>query len=195
MRLKLARMIEFLGGKVTPDKGKICFKSKKTREVFNFSANRCKFHVFNDLPANSMFTKFCQLFLILMLLGGCNKAEQTAPVSPRCIEGQSHCQITIDDAEVSITFNREKLVAEQGFQLLINVKSPKAITSISAYMEGEDMYMGKIPLLFEKSGKNQFIADGLFGSCGQPEMTWRVWIFINGNKQQSLSFTVPSYLR
>lgn len=188
-------MIEFLGGKVTPDSGKICFKSKKINEVFKFSPNRCKFHVFNDLPANSMLSKFCILFTLFLLLFACNQPQHDAPLTPMCIDGQSHCVISLKGIEVTVKFNRDRLVAEQSFKVTVEISAPNRIDSISAYMEGEDMYMGKIPLLFEKTAINQFSADGLFGSCGQAKMTWRVWLFIDSKKKLPISITVPSYLR
>ncbi|WP_286235771.1 hypothetical protein [Thalassotalea sediminis] len=98
---------------------------------------------------------------------------------------------------IFVKFNREVLLAETPFTLTVYANKKQNIKNISGFMEGDNMYMGKVPLLFAKNGEHQFNAQGFIGSCGKQDMQWRIWItFIEqSDKSHTFSITVPSYLR
>ncbi|WP_448212123.1 hypothetical protein [Colwellia sp. MEBiC06753] len=93
----------------------------------------------------------------------------------------------IDNSQIAILFSEAYLVAETPFSLYVETQSPE-ITIASGYMEGVDMFMGKIPLFFKEepeitdSGR-RFTSQGLFGACSQKNMTWRVWLNLTIEKQ------------
>ncbi|MGL5045350.1 MAG: hypothetical protein ACRC55_10805, partial [Plesiomonas sp.] len=61
-------------------------------------------------------------------------------------------------------------------------------TTISARVEGRDMFMGEIPVLFSfKNGR--WIGDFTVGSCASKQMVWLVNIMQN-DKLSTVSFTV-----
>ena len=182
-----------MGYKVTPDKGKICFKSKKKTEVFKFSSNPCKFPVFNDLASGFMVRYVPAILVVLILLTACKEMPVDKPTEPQCIDGQSHCIVSQKFGNVSILFNRDKLVAEQPFELTLRFENSHAVEQVFAHMEGEDMYMGKIPLFFEQKSPGVYVANGLFGSCGQTNMIWRVWFTVTAKSKQQFSITIPSF--
>ena len=113
---------------------------------------------------------------------------------PSCISGQSSCQLTSKFGDINPQFNQTFLVAETPFDIYINNLRDDVEIS-SAYMAGEDMFMGKIPLFFKPKKQGSWVAQSMFGSCAQAQMTWRVWLTLKGdnNIEQTVSFTVVSY--
>lgn len=121
-------------------------------------------------------------------------------IEPACIAGQTQCLFETNKGKIYLLFNQEFLVAEAPFQITLNYTSTKkSIAKIQGFMEGSDMFMGKIPLFFELKNSDemtqQFAADVLFGSCGQPEMRWNISLrmsFTDGSHQQIFT-EVTSY--
>ena len=126
---------------------------------------------------------------------GCSPApENSFSLSePSCIEGQSQCKILTSLGEITIAFDQAYLVAEQAFNIYISTSNDSLIVD-SGYMEGEDMFMGKIPLFFQldtptdkvpqsentSSTVRVFSAQGFFGSCSEAQMQWRVFLSLRG---------------
>ena len=116
-----------------------------------------------------------------------NEHEQIIPF--QCISDQSQCEIITKFGAVLVKFNVEKVLAELPFQiqlefkkdhLLSDIPHPKIINSVVGYMEGKTMFMGKIPLFFNRQLEGDedysFIAETMLGSCSEDRMTWRIWI-------------------
>ncbi|REL27131.1 hypothetical protein DXX93_11510 [Thalassotalea euphylliae] len=136
------------------------------------------------------------IILILFLISGCkpnNEGRNLAQV-PSCIFGQSSCQLASKFGDISPQFNQTFLVAETPFELHIN-ELGNAVEISSAYMAGEDMFMGKIPLFFKPKAQGGWVAQSMFGSCAQAQMTWRVWLTLKAadGEMQTLNFTVKSF--
>ncbi len=119
----------------------------------------------------------------------------------KCIDQQSTCQLNLAEGNVEILFDVEKIIAEQAFNMVLNYQGANTISSITGYLEGVDMFMGKIPLFIEpklatktKKDKQTFQAELLVGSCSAEQMTWRVWLtFIMSDAQQyTKMFTIVS---
>ncbi len=144
-----------------------------------------------------------QLFFIttLLLISACkpvteqgsDMVQQMPPT--QCIESQSQCEIVTELASFSIKFSQfqmiDKVKAELPFvielsQLVSNVTKPNVaksmdITKVSAYLEGKDMFMGKVPVFFEKSeDSNKFVAQSLLANCTEEQMVWRLWLTVEG---------------
>ena len=71
-------------------------------------------------------------------------------------------------------FDHAEIIAETPFHLTLRSKE-SSVVSVSGYLEGKDMFMGKIPLIFEQNA-NEYTARVLLGACSQPSMTWRMWL-------------------
>ena len=69
----------------------------------------------------------------------------------QCIEQQSQCFFDVAEGRVDVLFDVDKIIAEQAFNISVNYTGAKTINTVSGYMEGVDMFMGKIPLFLEKS--------------------------------------------
>ncbi|MFD2166605.1 hypothetical protein ACFSJY_10040 [Thalassotalea euphylliae] len=124
-----------------------------------------------------------------------------------CIDGQSTCFSSLENGHLFYQFDVSHLLAETPFNFQVFAEGVDVI-AVEGYMEGDDMFMGKIPLFFQETlgGIEQnkvqdhriFRAESLFGSCSEAKMTWRVWLTVKYQKDNVInelnkSFTVTSY--
>lgn len=136
--------------------------------------------------------------LAIFFLFGCSKQESVENFTqePACIDSQSVCFIKSELGDIELAFNSRYLIAEQPFELQVKSLSDTLIVK-GGFMEGEDMYMGKIPLLFKQQANNIYVATSMFGACSEKQMNWRVWLELldetNNNQTKMVSFTVTSY--
>jgi hypothetical protein len=176
-------------------------------------------------------TAYVFLFLALTaLLNACNdddgqlnKANVQNTVAMQCLELQSQCQFDVADGHVNVLFDVNKIVAEHAFNISVNYRGVHGIKAVSGYMEGVDMFMGKIPLFLEPhigldtiainkvaSSKVQalehekpiaeaqrqiFRGELLVGSCSAEQMTWKIWLTFTmaDNQSHTIMLTIVSY--
>ncbi len=130
----------------------------------------------------------------------------------QCIEQQSQCFFDVAEGRVDVLFDVDKIIAEQAFNISVNYTGAKTINTVSGYMEGVDMFMGKIPLFLEKSinadstGNVKAVSTGtvvdnaesmsqnniqafqgevLVGSCSAEKMTWKIWLTFTDNDKKN----------
>jgi hypothetical protein len=103
------------------------------------------------------------LSLVLIACSPENKsnlvADNASPKIAQCIVDQSQCEFQLIDAQAQVLFDVDKIVAEQPFNMVIKYQGKDSLKSINGYLEGVDMYMGKIPLFFEPQLSINDIAD------------------------------------
>ena len=135
-----------------------------------------------------------------LLIVACSPATppQSIYVTPQCINEQSQCLFDTSFGQLSVLFNVSKITTEQEFQMIVQGDGLAADTKVSAYLEGKDMYMGKIPLFFHYDLQQQyFVSDAILGSCSEEKMTWTMWLTIaepnSTEKTQSLSIDFTSH--
>ncbi|TWX73364.1 hypothetical protein [Colwellia sp. C1TZA3] len=97
------------------------------------------------------------LTLLVILLIACSPqdhANTTVAVqntrTAQCIAQQSQCQFDLAGGAVQVLFDIDRIVAEQAFNMVVNYQGTQALISVSGYLEGVNMYMGKIPLFIEE---------------------------------------------
>jgi len=114
----------------------------------------------------------------LALLTGCQPAQKNIPlkVEPQCIEQQSNCVVNTPKGDFTVLFNVDRVVTETPFEIQVQYQGSGEVAKISGYLEGRDMFMGKIPLFFVGENSNQYLAEVMLGSCAQPSMIWRLWL-------------------
>ena len=151
----------------------------------------------------------------ILFVSGCKPvAENSAvqinnPSALQCIKSQSQCEVTTKLANFSIKFSQQQLSDNVKTELpffielsLPQESSPKSneqrtqqsnqksITKVSAYLEGRDMFMGKVPVFFEQTATdNIYRAQSLLANCSEKQMVWRLWVTVI-IKDQSQSFFV-----
>ncbi len=151
-------------------------------------------------------------------------------IKPHCITSQSQCLITGQDIDISVYFSqniqgeikqshaKDNIITELDFSILLSLDAQttkkKKIKTVSAYLEGRDMFMGKIPVFFNElrqEKKNtlvfndfninpneiKYIAKSLLANCTEDKMIWRLWLTLEildvGNEsleQQKQTFFV-----
>lgn len=126
---------------------------------------------------------------------GCSDKQSYQAAEPLCLPSQSQCFFESRLGKVEVLFDQKKLVAETQFNLIVEIEGNPNVT-VTGFMEGQSMYMGKIPLFFEKQEDGRIVANSIFGSCGEPNMVWRVNLNVIDQFQEShtLTFTINSYL-
>lgn len=133
-----------------------------------------------------------------MALSRCDPLPEKARVTykPICLVSQSRCEVdtkigvftvkfAVENSVITETpFNIEVSYFQKGGEALkINQgKEVLKVNKISAYLEGKEMFMGKIPVLFSSSSplssrkEHHFVGETMLGSCSEEKMTWRLWI-------------------
>lgn len=122
----------------------------------------------------------------------------------QCLAEQSPCNFAVGSGRVEVQFDVEKIVAEQPFNVSVNYIGSDAIISVTGYMEGVEMFMGKIPVFLERrviSGEivdeqvQTFTGELFVGSCSAQKMTWKMWLTFTTQSNQKISkmITLVSY--
>lgn len=142
------------------------------------------------------------LFFNLLSCGPVSKATKVnkadKPLSFVCLTSQSECEVNTKYGRFTIQFSGEPSQAYIKTELPFYVKlkfdaknTSDQLKSISSYLEGKDMFMGKIPVFFENGAKqehNLMMAESLLASCSEEIMTWLFWfnieILVDGVVQQ-----------
>jgi hypothetical protein len=150
------------------------------------------------------------------------KPEKTL-LHTKCIASQSRCEVTTEKSQYSVRFLQENLLdtikGETPFTIEIiplillptKINEPidlatrsiknSTITKISGYLEGRDMFMGKVPVFFTTTStpsptiaqasigqatelaspslKNfVYLAETQLANCMAEQMVWRLWITV-----------------
>jgi hypothetical protein len=144
-----------------------------------------------------MLKIYTLLTIIIVTLIACtpSKKSPSLPVEPQCLKNQSKCAVETQFGKVNILFDKDKVLTEDPFNIylmleetnsvkerVVKNKKPKVkykIFKINSYMEGKEMFMGKIPIVFSPSRqKNVMVAKTLLGSCSEEKMVWRLWLTV-----------------
>lgn len=84
-------------------------------------------------------------------------------------------ELSKESSEETVSLNDEKLTNNQS--AIPNSSPSDSTIKLSAYLEGRDMFMGKVPVFFDKKQEqNLYLAESLLASCTEEEMVWRLWI-------------------
>ncbi|TCZ92975.1 hypothetical protein EYQ95_03015 [Lysobacter sp. N42] len=58
--------------------------------------------------------------------------------------------------------------------IVIQIKSEQLVGVKNAYLEGINMYMGKVPVMFSQSSPDTLEAHLRLGACAEPQMQWEL---------------------
>ena len=128
----------------------------------------------------------------LFLLSACGPVEKIGVVKPHCLASQSRCLIKTKVGSFSVLFDVKKIHGDIPFSIRIHYQGTNELKTLSGYMEGKTMFMGKIPLSFKKQNiKNDlYVANSMVVACTSPVMTWRIWIssqLYDQNQQKNIT--------
>ncbi len=134
----------------------------------------------------------CTLFILLI---GCKPATTTKTAqlsSPKCLASQSPCFIDDEFGKFAVTFDVNDVRAEIPFHIILNYQGKYNIKKVTGFLEGKSMFMGKVPLFFNKAtaeiGRQAFDAETMVVACTEPSMVWNLWITVKltDESQQSM---------
>jgi hypothetical protein len=130
----------------------------------------------------------------------------------QCIDSQSRCEVSTEFANFSLKFSQQQLLdkiktelpffielslfeknSEQNVELsneeTAAKSTQKSITKVSAYLEGKDMFMGKVPVFFKReTDDGTYLAESLLASCSEEQMVWRLWITVEMAEKKQTFF-------
>ena len=136
-----------------------------------------------------------RIFVVLVLMFTLLACKPVTPVSSNdiklqpssffCLVSQSQCNVNVDyghfDIQFSQTAQEGKIKTELPFYIQLHfdgLDKKSKIQSISSYLEGKSMFMGKIPVFFKEDQNNGMIAESLLANCSEDIMTWRLWFTV-----------------
>jgi len=147
-------------------------------------------------------------FLSVLLLIGCGpagKPDSNTSLSEQklatfCLTSQSQCQINTEFGDFEVTFAQTKVVGNKAaasapdkilqhirtelpfsivFKAINQSEISAKISTVSGHLEGKDMFMGKVPVFFNKEEQgDKFTALSLLASCSEDIMVWRLWLTV-----------------
>lgn len=105
-------------------------------------------------------------------------------IGNRCTFVNGRCEFLIVGERAVAVFS-EPVETETSITLTLSL--PSNVTLESAWIEGVNMYMGKVPVLLEEDSTGKWTGWFMLGSCSEPIMRWQ--LRLNIEKQAA-----PSYL-
>jgi hypothetical protein len=139
----------------------------------------------NKKPKLQHFIIFVSLVFIVFIGMNLTNVNKSLNATEQCILSNNACLFSNDTLDLSIVFKQTPIIEEEMF-IDFTLSSDFAVTK--AWIEGESMYMGKIPVTI-KAVNNQATVEGVtfLGSCSQPKMQWRLLVEVK-NKQADQTF-------
>ena len=139
--------------------------------------------------------KIVAVILFVLATLACDPIQQaTKKVQPKkiqtfiCLTSQSECEVISDLGIFTIQFSGQveqgRIKTELPFGIQLKFAASKQVYQlkrISSYLEGRDMFMGKIPIFFQPDQRmsNIMVAETLLANCSEEIMTWRLWFQVD----------------
>ncbi|TAP40821.1 hypothetical protein EYS00_06835 [Alteromonas sp. KUL49] len=108
-----------------------------------------------------------------------NNAIPYVEIGNTCNFVNNRCELLIEGQKITASFSQHPEV-EESVTLVFN--GLNGMAPESAWIEGVNMYMGKIPVLLTESGNDQWSGWFMLGSCSEPQMQWRIQLNITGKE-------------
>lgn len=125
-----------------------------------------------------------QIIVASLLFLSLSACEPSAPihakyVSPQCIPSQSRCFVETTIGRFDIMFDLVEIKSETEFHVSVKYQGNLKLKAIKGYIEGKNMFMGKIPLFFKQAqNADDYMAPLMLASCSESEMTWVLWLTV-----------------
>ncbi|MDN4501477.1 hypothetical protein QX776_03655 [Alteromonadaceae bacterium BrNp21-10] len=100
-----------------------------------------------------------------------------------CELDQGYCSIKFEQGTLNVQFYPANIPLEEEIQ--IHLELPETMSFKSAWIEGINMYMGKIPFIVESQESNIIEGISYLGSCSEASMSWQLVIELTDNTSHS----------
>ena len=95
------------------------------------------------------------------------------------------CEIGHEQNKVSATFES---IPEAEESIIVNFSLPFSQQIESVWIEGVNMYMGKVPVLAERIKEGSWSGWFMLGSCSEPQMRWKMLIHVEDKPDPYVMF-------
>ncbi|MDF2180168.1 hypothetical protein P2G88_18085 [Aliiglaciecola sp. CAU 1673] len=105
------------------------------------------------------------------------------------LSGQA-CELDLAEEETAIWLTPQPVPVEEEIQF--HLRLPSGFRLAKGHIVGENMYMGRIPLLVQSQPQkrednfSEWTAISFLGSCSEPQMLWRVQLELHAPSGQIL---------
>ena len=106
-----------------------------------------------------------------------------------CDLSHSPCRLIVGDRPLTVSIDGLPIRPEHDFVLRLQGSSAQAIAPKAAWLEGKEMFMGRIPVQFE-AGSGGWQARAQVGACTSATMTWLLNLEWNSGQRQQLALSV-----
>lgn len=154
--------------------------------------------------ANIKITKILQSalgpLLIILLAGAVYLAQKQLGLSieneashnglgNQCDFVNLQCQFALDGEAAYASFSEPPKTEES---ITVHFNLPAEIEIQSVWVEGVNMYMGKIPVLPEQTQSGEWEGWFMLGSCSEPVMRWKMLVNIKGRTEPAFLYFTTS---
>lgn len=115
-------------------------------------------------------------------------AAKPAPDN-QCEFVNGRCDFTVAGQSARAEFI-SPAITEESVTVRFTLPGPVSVKSV--WIEGDNMYMGKIPVLVENESENSWSGWFMLGSCSQPVMHWKMLVNIEGQPKPALLYFTTS---
>ena len=97
-----------------------------------------------------------------------------------CWLAGNSCEIELAEGTLTVVMDRLPTIEEQ---IPLTVTLPEGVQINSAYIEGVNMFMGKIPVPLKQENNRQWQGWFMLGACAEPTMQWQMVIKIKNRPE------------
>jgi len=127
------------------------------------------------------------VLLIAICVFGAHRYQQTRISAQRhlneigetCVFVNERCDFLIQGLKASAGFSAPP---KPETSVTIDLSLPQGSHIESAWIEGVNMYMGKVPVLLKQKADGQWSGWFMLGSCSEPKMNWQLRLNIKEQK-------------
>jgi hypothetical protein len=113
-----------------------------------------------------------------------NNVSNPLPNSQTCHFVDGECYVASNGDLIQASLLSPLRIEEE---IHVEFHFPAGVTPEMAWVEGVNMYMGKIPLFLTSSTDNSYTGWFMLGFCSEPKMQWRLMLKLN-NRPQPVEF-------
>lgn len=132
------------------------------------------------------------IIALFLLACGKNKKNDIPHIEPQCLPSQSQCVIETTIGDIEVLFDKKRVLTEVPFHIFVKGDSDIKLVSAKGFLEGKEMFMGRVPVLFDLD-QSVFKAETLLGSCSEEQMIWLLWLTIDYQEQNSTVIKQTSF--
>lgn len=125
------------------------------------------------------------LIVFFALRGGVTDNPPSMGLDNHCEFVNSHCRINHNNNVVLSTFSS---IPEPEMSITVNFSLPDYLEIDSVWIEGVNMYMGKVPVLVEETEPGEWSGWFMLGACSEPVMRWKMIMYLKNSNEPLLFY-------